>query len=306
VPRHLFILGPTASGKHAAAMAVARRLGGEIVSVDSMKVYRGLDIGTAKPSAGERALVPHHLIDVVDPTDRYTAGRFVQEAAAIAPQIADRGLRPIFSGGTFLYYKAFAYGLFQGPAAHLEIRQQLLQEAAEKGAAALHDELRKSDPASATRIHPNDLKRLVRALEVLRMSGKPISQLQRQWPAGPGPNLDAFCLLRPLDSMDRRLEARIDGMLAQGLIDECRRLQPSFDRLNPEIQRAIGYGEGFAHLRGEMALEAARIRMIRRTHRFVRKQLAWARSLQELRIVRLEPEESAEAVADRIISMVRG
>lgn len=285
-------------------MILARRLRAEIVSVDSMKVYRGLDIGTAKPGPGDRAEVPHHLVDIVDPTERFTAGQFVESAVRIVSEIAGRGARALFCGGTFLYYKAFAYGLFRGPSAPPEFRQELLRQAAASGSRSLHDELRRSDPAAAARIHPNDLKRLVRALEVLRFSGQPISVFQRQWSGGPRTDLDAFCLVRPLDTMDRRLEQRIHEMLTLGLVDECRKLLPMYDRLNPEVRRAIGYAEMFGHLRGDMALEAARIRMVRRTHRFVRKQIAWARSLPELRTVHLAPDETAHSAAERVLSML--
>lgn len=285
-------------------MTLAVRLDGEIVSVDSMKVYRGLDVGTAKPSPRDLAQIPHHLVDIVEPTERFTAGQFVESANRIASEIVSRKARPLFCGGTFLYYKAFAYGLFRGPAAAPELRAELLRKAGEHGSAALHDELRHADPAAAARIHPNDLKRLVRALEVIRVSGLPISELQKQWPGGPRTDMDAFCLLRPLDAMDRRLERRIDDMLSLGLIDECRTLLPIYDRLNPEVQRAIGYAEGFAHLRGEMALEAARIRMIRRTHRFVRRQISWIRSLPEIRVVELAPDDTAERAAERVLSML--
>ncbi|HLG43022.1 MAG TPA: tRNA (adenosine(37)-N6)-dimethylallyltransferase MiaA [Planctomycetota bacterium] len=302
---HLFILGPTASGKHEAAMEIARRLRAEIISVDSMKVYRGLDIGTAKPSAIERAEIRHHLVDILDPSQRFTAGAFVEAGERAEVEISGRGVQPVFSGGTFLYYKAYAYGLFRGPPPSPELREELHKLAGERGPHTLHHELSSVDPAAAARIHPNDLKRLVRALEIHRTSGHPISQLQHQWPGGPRPGIRAYCLSRPLVSMDRRIELRVDRMLNEGLVEEARGIHQAGVQLNPEIQRAIGYAECFAAIQGEISLIDARKRMIQRTRRFVRRQLAWARSLAEVELVPLASDAPPAEAADRIMERLR-
>lgn len=303
---HLFILGPTASGKHEAAMEVARRLRGEIISVDSMKVYRGLDIGAAKPPAAERKEIPHHLVDILEPSQRFTAGAFVEAAERAEAEIISRGAQPVYSGGTFLYYKSYAYGLFRGPSPSPQLREELLKLAGEKGPHALHHELSSVDPEAASRIHPNDLKRLVRALEIHRTSGRPISHYQHQWPGGPRPGIRSFCLSRPLPEMDRRIELRVDRMLNEGLLEEARRILESGLIINPEIQRAIGYTEGFAAARGEMSIPDARRRILQRTRRFVRRQLAWARSLKEVEMLMLPSEAPPREAAERIIERFRG
>jgi tRNA dimethylallyltransferase len=296
---HLFIVGPTGCGKHDVAMALAEKHGAHIISVDSMKVYRGLDIGTAKPTVEERDRVNHALIDILDPAERFTAGEFVQRAEQAHDEIRSRGTWPVYAGGTFLYYKAFAYGLFQGPDVPRSVRDELLKEAAERGSQDLHEELKSVDPGSASRIHPNDLKRIVRALEVHRTTGHSISDLQKEWVRGPRKDIRGVCLMRDDPDLRSRIEARVDRMLAEGLLDETRSLLSR--PVNPEVERAIGYAECLSHLKGDLPLFEARTRMIRRTQRFIRRQHTWIKSLPELEILSLSPGEAPEETAERIL-----
>lgn len=294
VARPIFILGATASGKHEVAIAVAERAGGEIVSVDSMKVYRGMDIGTAKPSREVLARVRHHLIDIADPNDAYSAGRFVADARRAQDQIAKAGKRAIFVGGTSLYYKAYVYGLLEGPAADAELRQELVA----LGAPALHQELEQVDPTAAKRIHPNDLKRLVRAVEVFRKTGSPISERQTQFDR---PKLDAIviCLWRERDDLLDRIGRRVKRMVREGLVDEVRRLMAS--PWCREGRGAVGYREVVDHLEGRCAIDDVESLITRDTWQFARKQLTWFRSFKEARAIAMTPADSAERIAARIL-----
>src|SRR5688572_7431424 len=204
----VFLLGPTASGKHETAILLAGRLGAEIISVDSMKVYRGMDIGTAKPGREDLARAPHHLIDICDPSETYSAGRFVKDAAEARKGIESRGRRALFVGGTSLYYKAYRYGMFEGPPADLVLRDELIAE----GPAALHAELSRVDPAAAKRIHPNDTKRLVRAIEVFRKTGEPISARQSQFAR---PRMEAHVFILRRGDLASRVEGRVRRMIEE-------------------------------------------------------------------------------------------
>lgn len=287
-----FLVGPTACGKHEASMRIAEKLGAEIVSVDSMKVYRDLDVGTAKPSREDRARVKHHLIDMIDPEESYSAGRFVQDAKAVTAPVL------LFSGGTFLYYKALVYGMFSGEAPAADLRDELNRLADERGTGYLHQELKKADPEAAAKLHPNDRKRLIRALEVVRSTGRPISEMQTQWKEPP--RVNAVALVRDRDELRRRIEGRIDHMLAEGLIDETRGLRSR--RLSREVAQAIGYKECLDCLRGDLSLDRAREEMIRRTWYFCRKQLTWIRSLKELKVIDITAMSDPAKIAEKVLS----
>ncbi len=276
--RPVFLLGPTASGKHEAAVALARRLDGEIVSIDSMKVYRGMDVGTAKPPAAVRREVPHHLIDICDPSESYSAGRFVADATQARQEVESRGKRAIFVGGTGLYYKMYMYGLFEGPPADEELRRDLVG----MGTSALHLELSRIDPAAAARIHANDLKRLVRAVEVYRKTGRPISQAQTQFDR---PKVDAIvlCIRMERDLLRRRIEDRVRRMLEGGLVDEVRGLLAR--PWGKEGRQAVGYREIVAQLEGRWPLEEAERQIVRNTWTLARRQMQWFRSFSEIRWV---------------------
>jgi len=278
------LLGPTASGKSQLALRLAGELPIEIVSVDSGQVYRGMDIGTAKPTPDERRHVPHHLIDLVDPTEAYSAGRFRDDAIAAVEGILARGRIPLLVGGTMLYYRALARGLDALPAADPAIRAAILAEAAAKSWPALHAELARVDPTSAARLAPNDSQRIERALEVYRATGRPLSSLQTAARATPPFGLTSFALV-PEDraALHARIAARFDAMLKAGLVEEVRALRRRFT-LDPGLpsMRCVGYRQVWDHLEGAYDRATLRERGIAATRQLARRQLTWLRSLPEV------------------------
>ncbi|MDW8469930.1 MAG: tRNA (adenosine(37)-N6)-dimethylallyltransferase MiaA [Burkholderiales bacterium] len=278
------LLGPTASGKSALALALAAEFPLEIVSVDSAQVYRGLDIGTAKPSAGERARVAHHLIDIAEPTERYSAGRFRADAIAAVQAILARGRIPLLVGGTMLYYRALVAGLDALPAAHPAIRAAIEAEARARGWPALHAELAREDPAAAARIAPRDAQRIQRALEVLRATGTPISRLQRGEASRLPFALRGFALAPPdRAELHRRIAARLDAMLAAGLVEELRELRRRY-RLDPSLpsMRTVGYRQAWRYLEGEIDAAQLREQALAATRQLAKRQLTWLRAMPEL------------------------
>lgn len=260
----IFILGQSASGKHAAAEAVADRLGAQLISIDSMKVYRGMDIGTAKPKR------PYRLVDICDPSESYNAGRFVRDARACLEQCP----RPLFVGGTALYYKTLAYGIFEGPEADPALREELVAI----GAPGLHEELQRVDPRAASKIHPNDLKRLVRAVEVFRKTGEPISSKHTHFDAARSLDADVFGFRR--EDIKEKIAARTKRMLAAGLVEEVKGLlQHPWSK---EGRRAVGYREVIDHLEGRCdAAEMERL-INRNTNNLARHQIMWFKRFPEI------------------------
>jgi tRNA dimethylallyltransferase len=279
------LLGPTASGKSRLAMQIAAQFSGphriEIVSIDSAQVYRGMDIGTAKPSPAERRAVPHHLIDLLDPTERYSAGRFREDAIRAVAEIHGRGGIPLFVGGTMLYYRALSEGLDELPAANPDIRAQIDLEASRRGWPALHAELAAADPATAARLNPGDAQRIQRALEVYRLTGKPISAFQNKSKVELPFELKAFSLA-PDDraELHRRIAERFDAMLKAGLVEELAALRKRFD-LNPGLpsMRCVGYRQAWAFLDGRSSEKELRETGIAATRQLAKRQLTWLRSL---------------------------
>ncbi len=284
MPTAFALLGPTASGKSALAATLAAEFPLEIVSVDSAQVYRGLDIGTAKPSAAERARVPHHLVDIAEPTERYSAARFRADAIRACEAIFARGRIPLLVGGAMLYYRALAFGLDALPAADAALRAEIAAEAAQKGWPVLHAELARADPDTAARIAPWDRQRIQRALEVLRTTGVPVSRLRTGRPVPPPFALAAFALV-PADrpALHRRIAERLDAMLAAGLVEELRELR-RHHRLDPALpsMRAVGYRQAWRFLEGEIGFEELRVQAIAATRQLARRQLAWLRALPGL------------------------
>jgi tRNA dimethylallyltransferase len=280
MPRLVVIVGPTASGKTRLAIELARRTGGEIVSADSQQVYVGMDIGTGKATAAERAEVPHHLIDIVRPDDEMTAARFIGLADAAIAAIAGRGRPAILCGGTGLYIRALLLGLFEGPPADPALRAELDGLAATCGTAHLHARLAAIDPAMAAKIDPHDQKRLVRAIEVHQLTGVPMSEHQarhdhRTAPARYEHVLVGLCPERA--RLHARIEARVDAMVAAGLIDEVRALRAQGFAPPLRSQGAIGYAEVHAHLDNPTS-EAAMVELIKRnSRRYARRQISWHR-----------------------------
>lgn len=293
-----FLTGPTASGKTAIGVALAERVGGEIISLDSMALYRGMDVGTAKPSAAERRCVPHHLIDVVDPRQEFSVAQYLTASARLVEEIRARRHEPIFVGGTPLYLKALLRGLSEGPPADWELRRRLLAEAQSAGCEALHARLAAVDPASAARLHANDVRRVVRALEVHELTGRPISawQAEADWtPAAPARRV--FALDWPREALAARINQRVDAMIEAGLVDEARRLRERGE-LSRTASQAVGYAEIFSYLNGECELAMAIEKIKARTRQFAKRQRTWFRSLAECRFVPMSaPVDVAQVAA---------
>ena len=302
-PPAVFLLGPTASGKTVASLALAARFPVEIVSVDSALVYRGMDIGTAKPDAATRAAVAHHLVDIVDPVEAYSAGRFRADALRIAGEIAARGRVPLFAGGTMLYERALMRGLADLPAADPAVRADLDREARSRGWPALHAELARVDPVTAARLDPNDAQRIQRALEVFRLSGRPLTALIAGEGRVPPPFTALTLVLEPSERavLHRRIEERFRAMLSAGLVEEVVALRARYalDAGLPSM-RAVGYRQVWETLEGlapESTLEA---RGIAATRQLAKRQLTWLRSMRDVeRVDCLRPDLATE-VAGRV------
>lgn len=279
------LVGPTASGKTDLSLRLAEALDAEVVSLDSMQVYRGMDIGTAKASAAERARVPHHMLDLVEPSERYDVQRFRADLARVLVDLEARGTRPLFVGGTAFYLKALTEGLFDGPPADPEVRAAIEAEYAERGGDALHERLASVDPASAARIHANDRKRLVRALEVHAQTGRALSDWQREWgwhgDARPARRRTLVGLHVATDELGARIESRVRAMVDAGWCEEARRVRDGGGFGETAIQ-ALGYREALALADGELDREAFVTTVATKTRRFARKQRTWYRKFTDL------------------------
>lgn len=286
-PAAFVLLGPTASGKSTLALELATRLPIEIVSVDSAQVYRGMDIGTAKPAPAERAKVPHHLIDLADPTEAYSAGRFRNDAIREIADILARGRVPLLVGGTMLYYRALAAGLDDLPPADANIRAAIDAEAARRGWPAMHAELALIDPKTAARVQPTDPQRIQRALEVWRITGRALSALQNS-SALPLPfELKTFAIMPP-DRADlhRRIAARFDAILKAGMIEEVKALKTRY-RLSAEMpsMRSVGYRQVWEHLEGAYDRATLREKGVAATRQLAKRQMTWLRSFKDVETV---------------------
>lgn len=296
-----FLNGATAVGKTRIGIALAQRLGAEIISLDSMSIYRGMDIGTAKPTPEDRAAAPHHLLDIVDPADEYSVAQYVEAAAAAVKDIDARGKQVLFVGGTPLYLKSLLRGLFDGPPANWELREQIEDELAEVGQAALHERLTQVDPVAASNIHPHDTRRLIRALEVYRATGEPLSHQQTEFEEGRSADeCRVFVLRRDRLELHRRVEGRAEAMIDVGLVEEVQRLTAGGRQLGRTARQAVGYREALAYLAGEHDRATMIERIQIRTRRFAKRQGTWFRSLSECRFVDITGEPDADAIADQI------
>ena len=283
-PPALLLLGPTASGKTASALALAQALPIEIISVDSALVYRDMDIGTAKPTAAERALCPHHLIDIVSPEDSYSAARFRADAVRLMGEIVGRGNVPLLAGGTMLYFKALRDGLSDLPAADPELRRAIDEEAAVRGWPGLHAELARLDPEAAARLEPGDAQRIQRALEIVRLTGRPLAESYARKEDAPLPCRLLPIALAPSDRsvLHARIAERFDAMLHAGFVDEVRRLRARY-RLDPAMpsMRCVGYRQAWEYLDGEIGYDELRFKGIAATRQLAKRQLTWQRQFRE-------------------------
>lgn len=303
-PRIIAIVGCTATGKGAVARALAREHGAEILSIDSMKIYRGMDVGTAKPSTADRTEIRHHLIDIVEPWESFSGADFVVRADEAAAEIHARG-RPIVAvGGSVMYFKFFYEGVFAGPAADSSLRAEIRERAESIGAEALHEELRAVDPDAAGRIHRNDIRRIERALEVYRLTGQPISRLQQQWDVGgarrPDWNWTLIGLRREREEANRRINERVRRMVAEGLVEEARRIWSDPHGVSRQARQAVGYAELFDHFEGGCALDEAIERVKINSRRLAKQQRSWLKRQPHVRWLDLTDSDTAESVLARL------
>jgi len=311
-PLGICLAGPTASGKSALALQLAETLRGEIdiefISVDSAQVYRGMDIGTAKPDAAERARVPHHLIDILDPEQAYSAAQFVRDATAAAEGIRARGRLPLLVGGTMLYFKALRDGLDAMPAADPALRERIDARAAAEGWPALHAELQHVDPATAARLAPNDAQRIQRALEVWMSTGRPLSAFHARNAARPDAGRWPLIALEP-DSrawLHQRIARRFDAMLAAGFVDElrCLRQRPALQPQMPSM-RCVGYRQGWAAL-DSGSLDGLRDAGIAATRQLAKRQLTWLRAMPERLRIACDDADVAAHLAEALRRRIDG
>ncbi|MBP3960193.1 tRNA (adenosine(37)-N6)-dimethylallyltransferase MiaA [Gemmata sp. G18] len=302
----LILTGPTACGKSALALDLAERIGGEIVALDSMTVYRGMDIGTAKPPAADRVRVPHHLIDVLDPWESLTVASWLERAELACTDITARGKRPIFVGGTPFYLKALLHGLFPGPPADEELRRTLEAEAARDGNSAIHAKLALVDAKTAARLHPNDVRRVVRALEVHALTGKPISSWQQTWDtpaftdephaAPPPARIPTVKLDIPRETLYDRINQRVTRMLEAGWVNEVQRLCELPHPLSREARQALGYRELLEYLATGGNWDET-VDLIRtHTRQFAKRQLTWFRGMSSCVAVPADAPDLADRV----------
>ena len=298
-PPAILLMGPTASGKSALAMALAARVPVEIVSVDSAQVFRGMDIGTAKPGVQDRAAVPHHLIDILEPAQSYSAARFRADALRLMHEITARGRVPLLVGGTMLYFKALREGLSMLPQADYAVRAAIESEALERGWPALHADLARFDPRAAERIQPGDAQRIQRALEVFRLTARPMSELLGRNDAEPLPFRLVQLALAPSDrgALHRRIEARFESMLKKGLVEELRALRARC-ALGPGLpsMRCVGYRQAWQFLEQELTAAELRDQGIFATRQLAKRQLTWLRAT---------PARNFDCLASELADQVR-
>lgn len=301
----IMILGVTASGKSTIAFELARKIDAEIISIDSMKVYRRMDIGTAKPSLERRKAVKHHLIDIFEPSESCTASKFL-ELTHLAMSDVKAAKKPmIAAGGTALYTKTLLYGMFDGPPANEEIRNELDERIKLEGTARIHRELGQVDPQAAERIHPNDSRRIIRALEVFKLTGKPISSFQNQFSAEkPLDDWKIIGLRRPKEDASRRMNRRIKKMAEMGLLEEVRNLLAEDTPLSKQSAAAIGYAEVIDHLNGKCSFDEAIERIKINTRKFAKSQRTWFKTFKDVTWLDVEDDETPESVLQRTLPLL--
>lgn len=302
----ILILGVTASGKGTLAFELAKTIDAEIVSVDSMKVYRRMDIGTAKPPLEKRQMIPYHLIDVVEPREAFSVDKFLDLSGKAIADIQGRGKPVVAVGGTAMYIKALLFGLFEGPGSDEKIRSRLHKSIKELGLAPLHQKLQKVDPEAAERIHPNDEKRIIRALEVHELTGKPISELQQQWennhPAG---DWRVIGLRREKELESQRMNARVKKMMDAGMVEEVKSLLAEDNPLSQQAAAAIGYAEMITHLNGEMELDETVEKIKINTRRFAKSQRTWFKTFRNVHWIDIAEDDTVETVLKKTLTLVQ-
>ncbi|MFN3192248.1 MAG: tRNA (adenosine(37)-N6)-dimethylallyltransferase MiaA [Aureliella sp.] len=298
----LYLTGATASGKTPLALEIAKRLDAEIISMDSMAIYRGMDIGTAKPSLDERASVPHHLIDIVDPVEPYSVSSYVTAAHQAARDIVERGKKVLICGGTPLYLKSLIRGLFLGPEANWEFRESVESDIKSHGEEALLERLKQVDPLLSHKLHPHDHRRIIRALEVAKVTGSPLSHWQQQFDK-PAPRDRCPVAVLKIDRawLHERINGRVDQMLEQGLVSEVEQLQSQHGQLGRTALQAVGYKEVIEHQSGKLDHTEMVEAIKAHTRQFARRQEIWFRGLRELQWCETSPDKSAETTVNEIV-----
>jgi tRNA dimethylallyltransferase len=297
--QRILILGVTASGKGRLAFDLAKSLDAEIISIDSMKVYRRMNIGTAKPPKEIRSQIPYHLIDVVEPCDSFSVARFLELANAASKDILSRNKPVVAVGGTALYIKAMLYGLFEGPGADEQIRAELKAQAKAEGLQSLYEQLQKIDPDTANKISSNDARRVIRALEVYKLTGQPISRFQQQWSTDNKHDWIIIGLRREKPEESKRINARVKKMLDAGLVDEVKGLLAEPQPLSKQACCAIGYAEIIDHLSGKQSLDDAIELIKKNTRKLAKAQRTWFKTFKNVRWLDLAPEESSDIVVGK-------
>ncbi|MFA5794532.1 MAG: tRNA (adenosine(37)-N6)-dimethylallyltransferase MiaA [Candidatus Brocadiia bacterium] len=301
------ILGPTCSGKNALARCLAPKLNAEIISVDSMKIYCRMNIGTAKPTTAQRKAVPYHLIDIVDPNQTYNAAQFLQDCEAAMAKITKKGKLPLLAVGTPMYLKVLLYGMFTGPAQDNDIRQELEGLSQTKGPEHLHKQLARVDPAKAEQLHPNDLKRIIRALEVFRLTGQPISKLQTHFKSQTlRYPVRIIGLERDRDELYQRINDRVNRMFEQGLVKEVKSLLRKYKKLSPQAAQAVGYKEVIAHIKDGIPLTEAIDTVKKNSRHFARRQISWFHKFPEVKWIDVKETDKVDKIAKLVQEEWRG
>jgi tRNA dimethylallyltransferase len=305
--QRLLILGVTASGKGKLAFELAKKLDAEIISIDSMKVYRRMDIGTAKPSKDAQKQINYHLIDVIEPSEAFSVDRFLNLANTAIKEIEFKGKSVIAVGGSAMYIKALLYGIFEGPGTNDQIRQELKEKIKQTSLEELHKQLAAIDPDAADRIHCNDEKRIIRALEVYELTGKPISSFQQQFclPAPKG-NWNIIGLRREKDEENKQINARVKKMIEAGLVDEVKSLLAEEKPLSLQARSAIGYAEIIDYLEGKETLEKAVEKIKINTRRFAKAQRTWFKTFKNVLWLDLNNDETSESILAKTVDLLSG
>ena len=307
LPPAILLMGPTASGKTAVVLKLAERLSVEVVSVDSAQVYRGMDIGTAKPSRDELEACPHHLIDILSPEESYSAARFRSDALGLMQEITARGRIPLLAGGTMLYFKALREGLSELPEADPSLRREIDEQARTRGWPALHADLARLDPQAAARLEPTDAQRIQRALEVVRLTGQPLAASHATKTEGPPPFRLTGVALVPSNRavLHQRIAQRFDGMLAGGFVDEVLELRRKY-RLGLDLpsMRAVGYRQVWEYLEGRYDFETLRLKGIVATRQLAKRQMTWLRAMVGIEVMDCLASDLVERICQMIESVL--
>jgi len=301
------LTGPTACNKTEIGFTVAQKTRGEIISADSMLFYRGMDIGTAKPSLDMRELVPHHFIDIIDPWESYSVGRYVDDVESLIDTADSKDRKFLIVGGSPLYVKGLVDGIFNGPEADWDIRRDLEELADEKGNQYVHDILQKIDPDKAVELHPNNLRRIIRAIEVYRITGKPVSELQEEYKlTRKSYQFNILCIAREREDIYRRINERVEIMFDKGLVDEVQSLLDNPGGLSKQAKQALGYKEIIQYLDGGLTLDDAKEMVKQSTRRFAKRQMTWFRRFPDVQWLETEEHEGPGPISDEIITLLNG